>query len=92
MAANYSSLSNDIAATMDVPFATFADSPDLTKVEAIHIHICSENYDAEYKLAGITARDGGTTVVPEANMLSLVLAGVCLIRMCRFRFSPREIC
>lgn len=69
MEANYDDLSSDIPATFYVDFSQLSGTPDMSAVDAIALHICSNKYDWEYSLDSIY------TTVPEPMTVMLLLGG-----------------
>jgi hypothetical protein len=62
---NYATLNTETPVAFEVLFSELGTGLDMSSVEAIHLHVCSENRDMDYGIDKIQA-------VPEPAVMSLI--------------------
>jgi hypothetical protein len=65
MGDNYATLNTETPSAFEVLFSKLGTGLDLSRVQAIHLHVCSENRDMDYALDKFEA-------VPEPAVISLI--------------------
>ncbi|MDD4735245.1 MAG: hypothetical protein PHP44_03970 [Kiritimatiellae bacterium] len=90
---NYAALSGGTPATFSMPFSSLGGGLDMTQVDAVCLHVCSENYDLEYSLDSFYTDGSGSDAVPEPGVAATFLTGgamLCLLRRRLFRVSENQ--
>ena len=89
--ANYAALSNGTPATLSLPFSSLGVGLDMTDVDAVCLHVCSENYNFEYAIDTFFTDGSGSDSVPEPGMASFFLLGGALLALLRRRLMPAAL-
>ena len=83
---HYVALASDEPATYSMPFSSLAGA-DMSQVDAVCLHICSENYDLEYSIDSFYTDVSSSVTVPEPGVAATFLAGGALLWLLRRRGS-----